>query len=649
MRWQAAVAAYQVHLTRFPGDGAAWLQMGHALKETGDRMAAEAAYTQATRLVSHGTAGWIELANLQRVAGRRAQAIDTLQAGLTATTSENGAHEMLLADALLALVGRDQLPLAVQQAIEESDGIYARSRYAAYRRAYQVRVLAPLEACVSRTVLSGATVVIDGVQARADLLALTIESLDGKPYKVITDWSAAIPVRPEEGSVLLITAGTRIVGATIPCLQAALDRTGAPLAYSDHDHWELMHDGAPKDRAEAHVRHFAPCLHPMYDPFWFMQEQHRPACCLVSAWFFQNFATWTEAFAAVPEHLHRAAHVPLLLASRFAPAISANPPQSSPVRGPSDATEPPAIQVVIQTRDAPGLLATCVRTLIETASRPHRLDIVIVDNRSVLPETADLLAKWSCRGVVRVIAHDEPFNWARANNLAVGQGSAPYLLFLNNDVAMRSVGWDEALTRYLGDNDRAGSVGVVGACLLYPDERIQHAGVVIGMTGVGPMHEGVGVAKDHHLAFDPPGDRWSDPRLAAAVTGAWMATTRGLFEAVGGFDERLPIAFNDIDFCLRSRAMDRTVLYAADIVAIHHESATRGATTSIAQVRREQMEWQWLRGIWGAAVLGDPAYNPHWTRVGQPCDGLVFPDREAVDAWTMASAHAQPWSVPQAK
>lgn len=619
------------------------------MKETGQRDSARAAYEQATRLVPSRSAGWIELANLQRAEGRTKQAIATLQAGSLAAASPDGdgLPDAALVEALLGLGARDHLPLPVHVAIEAAEGVYALSRYTQFRQAYQTCLLAPMRARKAGHTAKPVTVVVDGRGVDPDLVAISVDGLKGLPVVVIGDETApvSLPTDDVDGAFLLIKAGTRIGEATVPCMRAALDRCEVAMVYCDHDHWDWAPDSSAVSNAPAEIRYGAPCLHPMADPFWFAQAGHAPACWLLAGAFVRGFARWADVIEALPGQLHCAAHVPLLLVSAFA----GNAAPAPPIRWVEDTghgeAQPADIQVIVQTRDAPDLLDSCITTLLDTANHPGRLDIVIVDNRSTLPATAKLLEEWSRRGVVRVMPHDEAFNWARANNLAARQGDQPYLLFLNNDVAMRSAGWDDRLRHYLANDVEAGAVGVVGARLLYPDDRIQHAGVVIGMKNAGPVHEGVGVLLDAERANTSPGDRWAHPRLVAAVTGAWMATTRSLFEAVGGFDERLPVAFNDIDFCLRSRSVGRSVLYAADIVAVHQESATRGVTTAVAQMQHEQAEWQWLRGLWGKALQDDPAYNPNWSRVGQPCDGYALPAIAAVEAWTMASARAQPWSL----
>ena len=218
-----------------------------------------------------------------------------------------------------------------------------------------------------------------------------------------------------------------------------------------------------------------------------------------------------------------------------------------------------------------------------------------------------------------------------------GQGSAPHLLFLNNDVEMASAGWDTALREGLA----TAGVGALGALLLYPDGTIQHGGVVFGVGEGGPLHEGIG-----HLP-DPGGPcaRWRHPRMAAAVTGAWLAVSRALFNDVGGFEERLPVGYNDIDFCLRVRAAGKAVVQASHIVAIHRESATRGIVMSLEAQARDEAEWAWMRARWGAALTLDPACNPHWSRKGRPFNGLATPSDAAVARWVAASAQAWPWGV----
>jgi GT2 family glycosyltransferase len=234
-----------------------------------------------------------------------------------------------------------------------------------------------------------------------------------------------------------------------------------------------------------------------------------------------------------------------------------------------------------------------------------------------------------------VLPLDEPFNWSRANNLAAETGTAPLLLFLNNDTKMLTTGWDGMLRTALSADD----VGAVGATLLYPDHSIQHAGIIMGMGSGGPVHEGVGRPVDAG-----PGDRWRQRRSAAAVTGAFLAMRRDVFTAIDGFDAvNFAIAFNDIDLCLRVRAAGLRIVMASGIRVIHYESKTRGINATRSQVAWDLDELGRMHDRWGTALFDDPAYNPHWTRSGQPFDGYRFPSTREILRHIDLSARPAPW------
>ena len=603
--------AYRAHLARRPADGAAWIQLGHSLKETGALDEAAAAYRAAAGHLAGQAEVWIHLAYLERRLGRHEAAIAALREALAMA---DGGYA---AQALIDMGARERLPPAVQQAIEAESGDYALSRYPAWAAAGGRPVL-PLPA--------GARVLalIDARGADPVHVAITCETLGDIPYRVMTESATPVAVAGADW-LLLVEAGTRLTPDAAGQLHAAATGTSAAVAYADHDHWTAVADG---------IAHHDPCLQPMADPVWFARAAVRPPVLLLRSEAAEAANDWAELVTGRMALPLCYAHVPLVLASRAGPA-PVDPPAPA---ASAAATDPTLIQIIIQTRDAPALLAACIDSLRRTAAYPDTLDIVIMDNRSVLPETAALLADWQAQGIAVTIAHDEPFNWARANNLAAARGNAPLLLFLNNDVEMETPGWDMALRNGLARP----RTGALGALLLYPDRLIQHAGVIFGMgTEGGAVHEGV----LHPTEPSGPAARWRNPRLASAVTGAWLAVSRTLFEDVGGFEERLPIAYNDVDFCLRIRAAGAHVVQASDIVAIHRESATRGSIMSTAEHARDRADWAWMRERWGTALDLDPAYNPNWARCGQPFDGLRQPPAGEVARWIQASARTDPWAV----
>lgn len=259
---------------------------------------------------------------------------------------------------------------------------------------------------------------------------------------------------------------------------------------------------------------------------------------------------------------------------------------------------------IIPTRNQAGLLRTCLQSLFRTRESTP-LDIVVIDHDSDEPEARAYLRQIA--GLVTVMPYQGPFHFARMNNQAVARhgAEAETLLFLNNDTEALAPGWLARLRSLAARRD----VGAVGTLLLYPDRRIQHAGVVLGFDG-SATH-----AHAMRHAFDATGARLHGPnreftalREVTAVTAACMMMRAEIFRAAGGFDEALPIGFNDTDLCLRLRARGYRILQDGQTVLLHHESRTRkpagqwlhAADTALFQSR------------WAAEIQrGDPFYNPN--------------------------------------
>ncbi|MGD0742784.1 MAG: glycosyltransferase family 2 protein [Acidimicrobiales bacterium] len=254
----------------------------------------------------------------------------------------------------------------------------------------------------------------------------------------------------------------------------------------------------------------------------------------------------------------------------------------------------PLVSVIIPFRDEPALLAKCV-TSIRVAPGYDRLELVLVDNESELPETKALVERLVAEPGVRLVDAPGPFNWSAINNSAVRQCAGELLLFMNNDIEAVKPNWLEPL---VGHALRP-TVGAVGARLMYPDGTLQHGGVVVGLGGLAA-----------HVMRGLPGDRpgygamATQTRDCSAVTGACMMASRKVFDAVGGFDERLSVSFNDVDFCLKLREAGYLVVYAPLTELVHHESRSRGHTEDSAA-------HDWILARWGPALAaGDPYHNP---------------------------------------
>lgn len=264
---------------------------------------------------------------------------------------------------------------------------------------------------------------------------------------------------------------------------------------------------------------------------------------------------------------------------------------------------PVTTTIVIPFRDEPRLTRTCIES-IDATRGTARVDFVLVDNGSVQPETQTLVERLAGRDDVQVVADGRPFNWSALNNAAVALARGDLLLFLNNDIEARQPGWLDVLTAQATRPD----VGAVGARLLYPDGRLQHCGVVIGVGG----------AADHLLAgLDgrQPGylNMAICTRECAAVTGACLATRREVFDSLGGFDESLGVDLNDIDYCLRAQREGLKVLYEAGAELIHHESPSRGFAGGARDIRRFIDRWR------TSILAGDPYLSPNLTRIDSSC------------------------------
>src|SRR5581483_6183600 len=205
----------------------------------------------------------------------------------------------------------------------------------------------------------------------------------------------------------------------------------------------------------------------------------------------------------------------------------------------------------------------CLRSLEEKAGY-GRWEAILVDNRSWDPGTRAILARSDGDPRVKILTYPAPFNWAAINNFAARESAGSHLLFMNADVEGRSEGWMAAMLEHA----QRPEVGAVGARLLYPNGQVQHAGVVMGLGG--------GVAW-HAFCYCPEAsggyfDQAKVIRNYIAVTGACMMVRYDIFERLGGFGEDLPVAYNDVDFCLRLHDHGYRVVYTPYAELIHDES-----------------------------------------------------------------------------
>jgi GT2 family glycosyltransferase len=269
---------------------------------------------------------------------------------------------------------------------------------------------------------------------------------------------------------------------------------------------------------------------------------------------------------------------------------------------------PPMVSLVVPTRDQVDLLRRCVDTLLHCTDFPQ-FEVIIVDNGSERSETHDYLRRISRDDRVRVLPYDAPFNFSAINNFAVREARGSLVGLVNNDVEVIDEGW----LREMVSHACRPEIGAVGAKLLYPDNTIQHAGVILGIHGVA-AHPYSRKPADH------PGfcNRARLVQNLSAVTGACLVVRKSVYEEAGGLDEDLAVAFNDVDFCLRVRSLGYRNLWTPYATLYHHESISRGADDSPTKRARFVGEVEFMRRRWGDLLDNDPAYNPNLTRNGEP-------------------------------
>ncbi len=284
----------------------------------------------------------------------------------------------------------------------------------------------------------------------------------------------------------------------------------------------------------------------------------------------------------------------------------------------------PLVSIIIPTRNNLTLLRRCVSSICRHTPYAS-YEIVIVDNGSddppllaYLDELQSASSHSAQKTNVRVLRDARPFNFSALNNAAVKATRGDVIALLNDDIEVLSPDW---LTEMVSHAMRPG-VGAVGARLLYPDGTVQHVGTVLGMGGcAGHIHR--------HLPRDMPGYfcRAVLAHTATAVTAACMVIRKELYEAVGGLNETdLPIAYNDVDFCLRLREAGYRSVMTPFAELIHHESASRGADATPQGHARLREEAAYMQERWGDLLQRDPTFSPNLS-LDEPQCRLAFPPR----------------------
>ena len=264
------------------------------------------------------------------------------------------------------------------------------------------------------------------------------------------------------------------------------------------------------------------------------------------------------------------------------------------------------VSIIIPTRNLGDVLDRCLTSIFGKSTYP-KYEIIIIDNGSDESESLDVLKSWKKRrpSQLKIYTLDIPFNYSKLNNFAVSKANGEYLLFLNNDTEVITSYWIEGMV----EQAQRSTIGAVGTKLLYPDDTLQHGGVILGVGGVGNhVHRGI-----HKTAYGYFSQAITVNNYSA-VTAACLMCRREVFEQVEGFDENLEVAFNDIDLCLRIGAAGHHNIWLPHIQLYHHESKSRGYEDSGEKVQRLMKEDAYVRNRWEGIIKNDPYYNPNLTR-----------------------------------
>lgn len=489
--------------------------------------------------------------------------------------------------------------------------------------------------------------VIELGRAGLDGLQATLASMSAQIYDA---WTAVIVAPPENHPDILAVVGSlenthRIrVSATPSSDEVLVGAVRAGDLLEPHALFELVLklNAQPdldaiytdEDTLVERRRYTDPYFKPDWSPETYRARDYVGGLCILRRSTLEavgglnpsfGSATWYEALLRVSEVSERIGHLAQILyhgdaRNRTQPAdlqraleaaIRRNGEAATVVEsahGPRIVYAIPAserVTIIIPTRDRVDLLEPCLTSVFERSTFPN-FDLIVVDNGSQEQATAALFAQWSQREPkrFRVIRDDEPFNYSRLNNRAVAETNADYVLFLNNDTVVIAPDWIEASLGYA----RQPKVGAVGALLLYPDDTVQHAGVVMGILGLA----------GHAYRLSPLGASGYHGSLHgvtnyAAVTGACLLVSREKFLEIGGFDETLAVSYNDVDLCMRLLAHGYRNVYVPQTRLYHFESKSRGTDDSPAKVARAMREVALFRERWPSISKRDPYYNPNLT------------------------------------
>lgn len=452
--------------------------------------------------------------------------------------------------------------------------------------------------------------------SRRELSGVFQLALEGQPAEAYwPSWSPGSNL-PDTLRYLAVMRGGTLHQPFVGCIAEVIDARLPAMVFGDYDH--LDHDGRRTD----------PRFLPGWDPELLLESDYIGPLFLIRRDFVesllaqplpvesQTYALLLRCARTIPESdVVRCPHILSHCIGTWPEPASTGQIALKEWRRPSDgvrvtedavgrtrvhwqvkAEQSGVVSIVIPTRDRADLLKTCLESIDATVG--NVAELVLVDNGSIDPAALALIEKRRLAGDT-VVTVDQPFNFSALVNAGVRAARGDIICLLNNDVRALDRGWLDELVSIA----RRPEVGVVGPMLVYPTGLVQQAGIVLDGSA-GPRHVGVGLLpSDSRLRFR---------RQFSAVTGACMVFRREVFDRVDGFDELFPIAFNDVDYCLRVRLKELRIIWTPDAVLEHIESATRGADFEPERHKRAINELGRLRQRWSEVIDDDPFYNPNF-------------------------------------
>ena len=281
----------------------------------------------------------------------------------------------------------------------------------------------------------------------------------------------------------------------------------------------------------------------------------------------------------------------------------------------------PKVSIIIPSTCKLKLLKPCVYSLLSRTSFPNFEIFLVVNEVSfAVPEQAEFLNGIGADPRVKVLVYgDQPFNYSKLNNWAIAQSKSSLLCLMNDDTEIITGDWLEKLVIRV----QLPGVGAVGPMLIYPDNRVQHAGIILGLGGPAG-HQFTGILKGEGGYFGRAGLEQD----LSCVTAACLVLRREAFYEVGGFNEGLPVAFNDVDLCIRIRKAGWRILWTPEVELYHYEGASVGKHDSATRkdLSNFKTEVDLMRTLWGETLVNDPFYNPNLS-LDTPMHNLAFPPR----------------------